>query len=53
MDGPAIDVRRLFPPVLLPVALVWRRQRTLPPAARAFVDFVRDETGRTGRADRR
>jgi LysR family transcriptional activator of glutamate synthase operon len=47
VDGPEVEVRRLSPPVLLPVALVWRSQRTLSPAARAFVDFVRAETGRS------
>ena len=28
----------------LPVALVWRRERNAPPAARTFIEFVRGET---------
>lgn len=44
LEGPALAVRTLDPPVHLPVALVWRRQRNASPAARAFVDFVRRET---------
>jgi len=39
-----VEVRSLRPAVRLPVALVWRRERRLPPAARAFVDFVGRET---------
>ena len=46
LEGPAIEVRPLKPAVTLPVALVWRRERNAPPAARAFVEFVRAETGR-------
>ena len=42
--GTAVEVRSLRPAVRLPVALVWRRERRLPPAARAFVDFVGRET---------
>ncbi len=45
MDGPALEVRSLDPAVHLPVALVWRRTRTAPPAGRAFIDFVRHEMG--------
>ena len=45
MDGPAIEVRGLDPPARLPAALIWRRERDTPPAARAFIDFVRHETG--------
>jgi DNA-binding transcriptional LysR family regulator len=41
LEGPPIEVRSLRPAVELPVALVWRRDRTAPPAARAFVEFVR------------
>ncbi len=44
LDGPAIEVRSLRPAVHLPVALVWRRRRNVPPAARTFIDFVRRET---------
>ena len=40
MEGPAVAVRGLDPPVRLPVALLWRRARTASPAARAFIDFV-------------
>jgi len=41
LDGPPVEVRSLRPPVRLPVALVWRRTRTISPAARAFIEFVR------------
>lgn len=44
LAGPAIEVRSLEPAAHLPVALVWRRDRTIPPAARTFVEFVRRET---------
>jgi LysR family transcriptional regulator, transcription activator of glutamate synthase operon len=44
LEGPAIEVRSLHPAVHLPVALVWRRERHAPPAARAFVEFVLRET---------
>jgi DNA-binding transcriptional LysR family regulator len=44
LEGPAVEVRGLEPAVHLPVALVWRRDRNLSPAARAFIDFVRKET---------
>jgi LysR family transcriptional regulator, transcription activator of glutamate synthase operon len=44
LEGPAIDVRSLHPAVHLPVALVWRRSRHAPPAARTFIEFVRRET---------
>lgn len=44
LDGPAIEVRSLRPAADLPVALLWRRERTLPPAARTFIDYVRHET---------
>jgi LysR family transcriptional regulator, transcription activator of glutamate synthase operon len=44
LEGPALDVRSLQPAVHLPVALVWRRERTLPPAARTCIEFVRRET---------
>ena len=49
LDGPAVEVRSLEPPVHLPVALVWRRDRHAPPAARTFIDFVRRETTNAGR----
>jgi DNA-binding transcriptional LysR family regulator len=41
LEGPPLAVRSLEPEVRLPVALVWRRRRIAPPAARAFVEFVR------------
>ena len=44
LEGPALQVRSLDPPVHLPVALVWRRERNAPPAARTFIEFVRRET---------
>ena len=42
-EGPPVDVRPLRPAVRLPVALLWRRQRHLSAAARAFMDFARRE----------
>jgi DNA-binding transcriptional LysR family regulator len=47
IEGPAIEIRSLHPLVQLPVALVWRRNRTAPPAARAFIDVVRREAANT------
>jgi LysR family transcriptional regulator, transcription activator of glutamate synthase operon len=44
LEGPALEVRSLHPGVQLTVALVWRRERDAPPAARAFIEFVRSET---------
>jgi DNA-binding transcriptional LysR family regulator len=44
-EGAGLEVRSLQPAVHLPVALVWRRARNAPPAARAFIEFVRGETG--------
>jgi LysR family transcriptional regulator, transcription activator of glutamate synthase operon len=41
LEGPPLEVRALDPAVHLPVALVWRRARNLPPAARTFIEFVR------------
>lgn len=47
-EGPAVDVRALRPAVRLPVALLWRRDRRLSPAARTFVEYVRAaEAGNT------
>jgi LysR family transcriptional regulator, transcription activator of glutamate synthase operon len=43
LEGPALEVRSLHPAVRLPVALVWRRERNAPPAARTFIEFVRRE----------
>jgi DNA-binding transcriptional LysR family regulator len=47
--GAGLEVRSLHPAVHLPVALVWRRDRNAPPAARAFIEFVRGETAGTTR----
>jgi LysR family transcriptional activator of glutamate synthase operon len=44
LAGPALEVRSLHPPIHLPVALIWRRERNAPPAARTFIEFVRRET---------
>lgn len=44
LEGPALEVRSLYPAVRLPVVLVWRRNATVAPAARAFIDFVRRQT---------
>jgi LysR family transcriptional activator of glutamate synthase operon len=44
LAGPALEVRSLDPAAYLPVALVWRRERNTPPAARTFIDFVLRET---------
>jgi DNA-binding transcriptional LysR family regulator len=44
LEGAALEVRSLRPAVHLPVALIWRRERNGPPAARAFIEFVRRET---------
>jgi DNA-binding transcriptional LysR family regulator len=43
LEGSTLELRSLDPEVRLPVALVWRRERNLPPAARAFIEFVRHE----------
>jgi DNA-binding transcriptional LysR family regulator len=40
LEGPPIEVRSLDPPLVLPVALVWRR-RNAAPVARTFIEFVR------------
>jgi LysR family transcriptional regulator, transcription activator of glutamate synthase operon len=52
LEGPAVAVRRLDPPARLPLVLAWRRRRAIPPAARAFIDFVRHDpcTGSAGGA---
>ncbi len=44
LEGSALEIRSLRPPVSLPVALVWRRERNLPPPARMFIEFVRRES---------
>ena len=45
LEGPPVEVRSLDPPVTLDVALVWRRERHPSPAARTFIDFVRERLG--------
>jgi LysR family transcriptional regulator, transcription activator of glutamate synthase operon len=42
-EGPPIDVRGLRPAIRLPATLIWRKRRHQTPAARAFIDFVREE----------
>ena len=44
LEGPALEVRSFDPAIALPVALLWRRDRSTPPAARTFIEFVRRET---------
>ena len=46
LEGPVVEVRSLHPAVHLPVALVWRRDTNLSPAARACIEFVRGEVAR-------
>jgi DNA-binding transcriptional LysR family regulator len=41
-EGPPIDVRALRPAVRLPVALLWRRDRRVSPAARTFLEYARE-----------
>jgi LysR family transcriptional activator of glutamate synthase operon len=42
-EGPPIEVRGLRPAVRLPVALIWREQRHISPAARAFIELALSE----------
>jgi DNA-binding transcriptional LysR family regulator len=42
-EGPPIEVRSLKPAVRLPVMLLRRERRHISPAARAFIDFARQE----------
>jgi LysR family transcriptional activator of glutamate synthase operon len=42
-EGPPVDARTLRPVVRLPVTLLWRKDRHQSPAARAFLDFVREQ----------
>ncbi len=44
-EGPPVEVRGLKPSVRMPVALLWRERRHMSPAARAFIEFARTETG--------
>jgi DNA-binding transcriptional LysR family regulator len=46
-EGPPIDVRGLRPAVRLRATLIWPARRHQTPAARAFIDFIRAEAGRT------
>jgi LysR family transcriptional activator of glutamate synthase operon len=41
-EGPRVATLSLEPPLTLPVSLVWRTRRRLPPAAAAFLDFARE-----------
>lgn len=41
LPGPPLAIRAIEPAVRLDVTLLWRDQRAQPPAARAFLDFVR------------
>jgi DNA-binding transcriptional LysR family regulator len=47
LPGPPVAVRALSPSLTMVVSLWWRRGRSLPPAARAFVEFARAR-GRRG-----
>jgi DNA-binding transcriptional LysR family regulator len=47
-EGPPIDVRGLRPAVRLPATLIWRKNRHQSPAARAFIEFVRDSAAEEG-----
>ena len=40
-EGPPIELRGFDPPIRIPVTLMWREDRHVPAAARAFIDFVR------------
>jgi LysR family transcriptional regulator, transcription activator of glutamate synthase operon len=42
-EGPPIELRGLRPAIRLAVTLLWREQRHMAPAARAFIEFVRGE----------
>ena len=47
-EGPPIEVRELRPAIRLPVTLLWPSRGRRPPAARAFIEFVRREAGGDG-----
>lgn len=50
-EGPPVQTRALRPAIRLPVYMLWRRGRRPSVAAKAFMDFVREEIGAaTGRA---
>jgi DNA-binding transcriptional LysR family regulator len=40
-EGPPIELRGFDPPIRLPVMLMWREDRHISPAARAFIEFAR------------
>ena len=48
--GPPIETRRLRPAIRLQVTLLWPRRGRRPPAARAFIEFVRREAAGRPRA---
>ena len=45
-EGPPIELRGFDPPILIPVSLMWREDRHVSPAARAFIEFALAEAGR-------
>jgi DNA-binding transcriptional LysR family regulator len=45
-EGPPIELRGFDPPIRLPVSLVWREDRHVSAAARAFIGFVCAEASR-------
>ena len=42
-EGPPIELRGFDPAIRLPVTLMWREDRHVSPAARAFIEFVSAE----------
>ncbi len=48
--GPGLAWRPLSPPLRRSVSFLWRRDRHQPPAAAAFIDFVRESVAETPRA---
>lgn len=51
-EGPAVAVVELRPRVELPVSLIWRAERHLPPAADAFLAYARERLDRAGVRER-
>jgi len=50
LAGPPLAVRSLDPPVVLPVGLMWRRQRSHSPAVRSFLEFIAERAPGDGGA---
>jgi DNA-binding transcriptional LysR family regulator len=48
LPGPPLTLRAIEPELAMPVALWWRADRHLSPAARAFVEFARAAAPRAG-----